>query len=134
MFSQIVPHFPPFQRCMPPPGSESDGPPMTSSPRSSEPGTCMVPQRPSWAPPRSPLLPLSAISFILFLLMPTELLLNSPNTSEEDGHLWLFSAWMPREIIPPEEEFCCGGGPFSFMAASLISISCSRDKSDWEGV
>ncbi|KAL3117265.1 hypothetical protein niasHT_007668 [Heterodera trifolii] len=37
-------------------------------------------------------------------------------------------AWVSAQIIPAEEEFSCGGDPFSFMAASLISISCHRDQ------
>ncbi|KAI1711735.1 hypothetical protein Ddc_12827 [Ditylenchus destructor] len=34
------------------------------------------------------------------------------------------------EILPKPEEFSCGGGPFSFYMASLISVSCDRKPID----
>uniref|UniRef100_A0A914GRM0 Phospholipase A(2) n=1 Tax=Globodera rostochiensis TaxID=31243 RepID=A0A914GRM0_GLORO len=96
-----------------------------------------------WPPPCSPFVSLTAISTILFLLMPNDLLINSPsgkNNAPSDH----FSAgesvqralaepkssykWISPSIIPAGDEFSCGGGPFSFMAASLISISCHRDQ------
>uniref|UniRef100_A0A183CBJ5 Nudix hydrolase domain-containing protein n=1 Tax=Globodera pallida TaxID=36090 RepID=A0A183CBJ5_GLOPA len=96
-----------------------------------------------WPPPCSPFVSLTAISTILFLLLPNDLLINSPSGKNNDP-IDHFSAgesvqralaeprtsykWISPSIIPAGDEFSCGGGPFSFMAASLISISCHRDQ------
>jgi hypothetical protein len=72
----------------------------------------------------SPFVSLTALSAIVFLLIPNDFIYSSQQQNPKGGGELL-------QYFTGQEEFCCGGGPFSFYAASIVSIPCERHLSEW---
>ncbi|KAL7077636.1 hypothetical protein ACQ4LE_002806 [Meloidogyne hapla] len=65
----------------------------------------------------SPFVSLTALSAIILLIVPGELFYEELPPS---GAVTILN------VLRDEGEFSCGGGPFSYYAASLISLTCDR--------
>ncbi|KAF7634547.1 hypothetical protein Mgra_00005995 [Meloidogyne graminicola] len=65
----------------------------------------------------SPFVSLTTLSALILLILPGKLFYEELPPS---GAVTIFN------VLRDEREFSCGGGPFSYYAASLISLPCDR--------